>query len=43
MTGLILVLGFSKEMNLANLAHLGGLLAGIAIGFVLSDRRFDRK
>ena len=43
MTGLILVLGFSKEMNLANLAHLGGLVAGIAIGFVLSDRRFDRK
>jgi GlpG protein len=43
MTGLILVLGFSEGMNLANLAHLGGLVAGIAIGFVFSDRRFDRK
>ncbi len=43
MTALILVLGFTQGMNLANLAHVGGLLAGIAIGFVLSDRRFDRK
>ncbi len=43
MTALILVLGFSggtKDFQLANLAHLGGLVVGIAIGFVMSDRRF---
>lgn len=46
MAGLILVLGFSgsmKEFQMANLAHVGGLIAGVAIGFVLSDRRFDRR
>lgn len=46
MTALILVLGFAgslKGLNLANMAHLGGLLAGIAVGFVMSDRRFDRR
>lgn len=46
MTGLILVLGFttsSKGFALANLAHIGGLVAGIAIGFVMSDRRFDAR
>jgi GlpG protein len=46
MTALILVLGFgggdSVKFPLANLAHLGGLIAGCAIGFVMSDRRFDR-
>ncbi len=44
MTALILVLGFtikSKGFALANLAHVGGLVAGIVIGFVMSDRRFD--
>ena len=43
MTGFILVLGFSggsKDFQMANLAHLGGLISGIACGFVLSDRRF---
>ncbi len=43
MTALILVLGFSggtKDFQLANLAHIGGLVVGIAIGFVMSDRRF---
>jgi GlpG protein len=45
MTALILILGFvggEQNFRLANLAHIGGLLAGIAIGFVLSDPRFDR-
>ena len=45
MTGLILVFGFSNSMQdfqMANLAHLGGLMSGAAIGFVMSDRRFDR-
>ena len=44
MTGLILVFGFTtstKGFALANLAHVGGLVAGIVIGFVMSDRRFD--
>jgi len=44
MTGLILVIGFAnntKGLPLAHLAHVGGLVAGIAIGFVMSDRRFD--
>jgi GlpG protein len=46
MTTLILVLGFTggdKFFQMANMAHLGGLLSGIAVGFVMSDRRFDRK
>ncbi len=44
--GMILVIGFygnSKSLPLANMAHLGGLLAGVAIGFLMSDRRFDRQ
>ena len=44
MTGLILVFGFTtstKGFALANLAHVGGLAAGIVIGFIMSDRRFD--
>lgn len=44
MTGLILVFGFTvstKGFALANLAHVGGLVAGIVIGFIMSDRRFD--
>lgn len=46
MTGLILFIGFSGTsagFQMANLAHVGGLIAGIAIGFVMSDRRFDRR
>jgi GlpG protein len=46
MTGLILVFGFTGgagDFQLANLAHLGGLVTGVAIGFVMSDRRFDRR
>ena len=45
MTALILVIGFSggtKDFQMANLAHVGGLVSGIAIAFVMSDRRFDR-
>lgn len=45
MAGLILVLGFSgsqSDFAMANMAHLGGVLAGAAVGFVFSDRRFDR-
>lgn len=46
MTALILILGFAggdSGYRLANLAHLGGLVAGIVAGVVLSDPRFDRK
>jgi len=46
MTALILVFGFSGSMQdfpMANLAHLGGLVSGVAIGFIMSDRRFDRR
>jgi GlpG protein len=46
MTALILIFGFtnsSKGFALANLAHVGGLVAGIIIGFIMSDRRFDAK
>jgi GlpG protein len=48
MTGLMLVLGFTgvgagSGFRLANMAHLGGLLAGIAVGYVLSHPRFDVK
>ncbi len=46
MTALILVFGFSggmQDFQMANLAHLGGLISGVAIGFVMSDRRFDRR
>lgn len=46
MTALILVFGFTtstKGFALANLAHVGGLVAGIVIGFVMSDRRFDAR
>jgi GlpG protein len=47
MTGLILVLGFAGSgatgFQLANLAHLGGLVTGIVVGLVMSDRRFDRR
>ena len=46
MTGLILVLGFAGNATgfaLANMAHLGGLVAGIALGYVMSNPRFDRR
>jgi len=46
MTGLILVLGFAGGATgfaLANMAHLGGLVAGVAAGYVMSNPRFDRK
>ncbi len=46
MTGLILFIGFnggSSGFQMANLAHVGGLVVGIAIGFVMSDHRFDRR
>ncbi len=46
MTALILVIGFSggsKDFQMANLAHLGGLIVGVALAFVMSDRRFDRR
>jgi len=46
MTALILVIGFgggTKDFQMANLAHVGGLVAGIALAFVMSDRRFDRR
>ena len=45
MVALILVIGFygdSKSFPLANLGHLGGLMGGVALGFLMSDRRFDR-
>ncbi len=46
MTALILVIGFSggsKDFQMANLAHVGGLVVGVALAFVMSDRRFDRR
>jgi len=46
MTALILVIGFgggTKDFQMANLAHVGGLATGIALAFVMSDRRFDRR
>jgi len=46
MTALILGFGFwggMQDFQMANLAHVGGLLVGVAIGFIMSDRRFDRR
>jgi GlpG protein len=46
MTGVILFLGFfngQQGVQLAHLAHVGGLAAGIVVGLVLSDRRFDSR
>lgn len=46
MVGLILFLGFSNGMGslrMANLAHIGGLVAGMVLGLILSNHRFDRK
>lgn len=49
MVGLILFLGFAGDiagnvggLNMANFAHIGGLLTGMAIGSLFSDPRFDR-
>ena len=45
LTAMILVIGFvgsNSRFPLANMAHLGGLMAGVALGFLMSDRRFDR-
>ena len=45
LTAMILVIGFvgsNSQFPLANMAHLGGLMAGVALGFLMSDRRFDR-
>lgn len=49
MVGLILFLGFAGDIfgvqasvKLANFAHLGGLLTGMALGWVFSHPSFDR-
>lgn len=49
MVGLILFLGFAGDiagsgggLRMANFAHLGGLVTGIAIGWVMSSPSFDR-
>lgn len=49
MVGLILFLGFAGDiagsgggMKMANFAHLGGLVTGIAIGWVMSSPTLDR-
>jgi membrane associated rhomboid family serine protease len=48
MVGLILFLGFAGDiagnvgnLRMANFAHLGGLLAGIVLGWVMSNPTFD--
>jgi GlpG protein len=46
MTGLLLLLGFTggtDGIQMANMAHLGGLVGGILVGLLLSDKRFDHK
>ncbi len=50
MVGLILLLGFGGDitgnvgnLRMANFAHLGGLLTGIAVGWIMSNPFFDRK
>jgi GlpG protein len=49
MVGLILFLGFAGDiagsgggMKMANFAHLGGLVTGIAVGWVMSSPTLDR-
>ncbi len=45
MTGLLILFGFSesKYFPLAAIAHLAGLVAGGALGYLFSDPRFDTK
>jgi GlpG protein len=50
MVGLILFLGFAGDvagnignLRMANFAHLGGLLTGAVLGWVLSHPWFDRR
>lgn len=50
MVGLILFLGFAGDIagtggsvKMANFAHLGGLVTGIVLGWVLSNPAFDRR
>jgi membrane associated rhomboid family serine protease len=52
MVGLILFLGFAGDiagtggaggMKMANFAHLGGLITGIVIGWLMSNPSFDRR
>jgi GlpG protein len=46
MIGLILVLGFTNSMGstkMANMGHLGGLLAGMLVGVIMCTSYFDRK
>jgi membrane associated rhomboid family serine protease len=50
MVGIILVLGFAGDvtgkaggLQMANFAHLGGLVTGMAVGWIMANPVFDSR